>query len=86
MLFRVGIAQAIQSDSSLGAATETGTDINPLRTNLVAFNAHQTIHHLRPGQHAFAAHGFIALQRRDAAVPAVPLEIMSARTDQDSFQ
>jgi len=86
MLFRVGIAQAIQSDSSLRTATETGAELNPLRANFVALDAHQTIDHLRPSQHTFASCWFVALQGCYAAVPAVPFEIVSARTDQDSFE
>jgi hypothetical protein len=57
-----------------------------MRANLVPLDANQPVDHLRPRQHAFTSHRFVALEWRNATVAPVPFEIMSARTDQNSFQ
>lgn len=68
------------------ASRRLQTQIRPLRADLVTLDAHQRVDHLRARKHTIATQRFIGAHSRDATVFPVPLQVVAARTNQNSFQ
>src|SRR5579883_3658338 len=68
------------------AALRLDAQVGPLRADLVALDAYERVDYFGASEHAGAPHTVVTAQWRDATMPSMPLEVVSARTDEDSFE